>query len=110
MTGFLRKLKETAEKGIEKGVELGSKGFDSAKDVAERSLAYRLGANSTEDQSAPKSVGIEEPHASPATIGTNDLQNRSQTDESEPMRILKLRLVKGEISKEEFEEAKKILE
>lgn len=34
--GFLKKLKDTAEKGVEKGAELGTKGYEGTKDAAKK--------------------------------------------------------------------------
>ena len=34
--GFLKKLKDTAEAGIKKGAELGTKGYEGTKDAAKK--------------------------------------------------------------------------
>ena len=34
--GFLKKFKDTAEKGVEKGAELGTKSYECTKDAAKK--------------------------------------------------------------------------
>ena len=105
--GFLKKLKETAEKGIEKGVELGAKGYDSAKDAAKR------GYDNAKDTQDEKTTNIEpqtsnQPESVHISSPNNQFSNLSESTK-EALQALKLRFVKGEISKQEYEEMKIVL-
>ena len=111
---FLKKLKETAEKGIVKGVELGTKGYDSAMDVAKKGIE-----KAREEQTSTSTEYTESPHLTesiesqpkemPVSVKYRK-ETPSQTIDPEALMILKMRLVKGEITKEQFEEMKEILE
>ena len=54
--GFLKKLKDTAEKGIVKGVELGTRGYDSAMDVAKKGIEKAREQTSTPTESVESSI------------------------------------------------------
>jgi len=113
MTGFLKKLKETAEKGVEKGVELGTKGYDSAMDAAKKGYEKAREEQRPGEPSISRE-SIEEPipqNITPPAYENKDLvkESESQTIDPEALMILKLRFAKGEITKEQFEEMKKIL-
>ncbi len=109
--GFLKKLKETAEKSIEKGVELGSKGYDSAKDVAAKGYEIAREGHTSESSMYTK---FTEPKPNDHTVHTiedkeSEKISDSQSIDPEALMILKMRLAKGEITKEEFEEMKSML-
>ena len=105
--GFLKKLKETAEKGIEKSVELGTKGYDSAKDAASRGTEKARGGNISQS-SIPTESKPQLVETTPPPIENKEIEQEvdSQSIDPEALMILKMRLAKGEISKEEFEEMK----
>jgi len=67
-------------------------------------------ANSTNGQPAhstlPKGFGISNENV---TIEDNEDEEKHQADTEDPVKILKIRYAKGEISKEEFEEMKSML-
>lgn len=103
--GFLKKLKETAEKSVEKGIELGAKGYDSAKDMAPRSIEKHMpNIHSTESEHFTKES------TQPKNNKENTQKDNNLTVDPDALLILKTRLAKGEISKEEFEEMKLMLE
>ena len=100
--GFLKKLKETAEKSIEKGVELGTKGYDTAMDAAKKGI-----------ENARPDTNDSMPQSNAHTINQKNNppeETKSKNTDSEEIVILKQRLAKGEITKEEFEEMKEMLE
>ena len=114
MTGFLKQLKETAEKSLEKGVELGTKGYDTAMEAAKKGYGNARDGTMSDEQSSLKS---KEGSPSQDSIKQNIEKsseavgkNESQTIDPEALMVLKLRLVKGEITKEQFEEMKNTLE
>ena len=111
--GFLKKLKDAAEKGIEKGVELGTKGYDGAMEAAKKGMENARGEQRTEEPSRPKE-SLEEQIPQNITptvkvINKSVKESESQIIAPEALEILKLRLAKGEITKEEFEEMKNAL-
>jgi hypothetical protein len=108
--GFLKKLKDVTEKGIEKGAELGTRGYDAAKDAATRGHEKgKIGMEAEEKQ--PASSSASNTLTTPQSLNEPQNHDRGQTVvDTEAVRILKLRLVNGEITKEEFEEMKKVLE
>jgi hypothetical protein len=107
MVGFLKKLKETTEKSIEKSVELGAKGYGGAKEAASKGYDKAINEKKTQEHSpSNNSEPIQKTQQEP--VHESSTQN-SGIDE-DALNILKLRLVKGEISKEEFKEMKKGLE
>lgn len=116
--GFLKKLKDTAEKGIVKGVELGTKGYDNAMDVAKKGIdkarEEQMSVSHTPNESIESSSLSESPELRSQEISVNVNEDKketpTQTIDPEALMILKLRLAKGEISKEEFEEMKEMLE
>ena len=108
--GFLKKLKETAEKSIEKGVELGTKGYDGAKEAATKGYEIARDGHTSESSA---SHDLPEPKSNDSTSTTiekiSEKKSDSQEIDPEALTILKMRLAKGEISKEEFEEMKSML-
>jgi tetratricopeptide (TPR) repeat protein len=117
--GFLKKLKETAEKGIEKGAELGTKGYDAAKDAAGKGHEKARQLNS-DTQEQPTIVRSNEPYTlSMTTSGEGRLIQPQVTlvssagsetaADQEVVKILKMRLAKGEITPQQFEEMLKVL-
>ncbi|HEY4681519.1 MAG TPA: tetratricopeptide repeat protein [Nitrosarchaeum sp.] len=116
--GFLKKLKETAEKGIVKGVELGTKGYDSAMDVAKKGIEKAREEQTSESTTSTESMesphlteSIEsQPKETPVSLKEDRKETYSQTIDPEVLMTLKMRLVKGEITKEQFEEMKDMLQ
>lgn len=107
--GFFKKLKDTAEKSIEKGVELGTKGYDSAKEAATRGYEKARDEQiirKTQISESPKQI---ENVASPSQP-TVEMPLKISQPSGEALQILKLRLANGEITKEEFEEMKSVLQ
>ena len=86
--GLFKKVKETTEKSIKKSVEVGKKAgektIELSKDVGEK--------------------GVE--------VGKKGIQKVRETvnNDEDPLKILKIRFAKGELSKSEYEEMKKVLE
>ena len=86
--GFLRKVKKkveaTAKKGVDVGKDVGEKGLDVGKNVGKKGVELgKTGVEKTKD-----------------TVKCED----------DPLKILKIRSAKGEISKNKYAEMKKILE
>jgi hypothetical protein len=116
--GFLKKLKNVAEKGIEKGTELGTRGYDTAKDAAVRGYERAKDARNdvaavpTDSKDSAKTTSVPDPVNPPMPAAPPEPAPISAiaAPESEAMHLLKLRLVKGEITKEQFEAMKKVLE
>lgn len=112
--GFLKKLKETAEKGIEKSVELGTKGYDSAKDAAKKGYDKARDEGSSNETSVSTEATKDSPSKDFVKVHNEKKEpikeTKSQTSDPEELRILKLRFAKGEITKEDFEEMRKMLE
>jgi len=97
---FKEKLKDTAEKGVEKGVDLGKKGIEKGTELGTKGYegakeAAKKGYDKAKEESPPKN---------------SVKQDSSKQSFEDPLKVLKLRYAKGEISKEEFEEMKKTLE
>ena len=113
LLGFFKKLKETAEKGIEKGVELGTKGYDSAIDAAKKGYDNAREERISDEQffSTESTKDSLPKESMPPSIAKKESikETESRTIDPEALMILKLRYAKGEITKEEFEEMKKIL-
>ena len=112
LLGFLKKLKETAEKGLEKGVELGTKGYDSAMEAAKKGYenAREESTHNYEPPFAEKQdQQQQEPFLSPLEEAPAQ-ETKVQTNSDDSIQILKLRFVKGEITKEQFEEMKNMLQ
>ena len=113
MTGFFKKLKDTAEKSLEKGTELGTKGFDAAKETAKKGIEKAREETNTEEISPEpiqeKEIPKNETNNPKPSAENNDKQTTSQSSDK-ALKLLKLRFAKGEISKEEYEEMKKLVE
>lgn len=113
MTGFFKKLKNTAEKGLEKSTELGTKGFDAAKESAkkgyEKAREERKEKEGEIEPMQAEEIPPTENEPQNSSIETNPNQTPSPSSE-EALKLLKLRYAKGEISKEEFEDMKKLVE
>lgn len=106
--GLFKKLKETAEKGIEKGVELGTKGYDSAKDAAKKGYDKAKEERMYSEQTS-STTSLKDLVTTKSKKNFSPKETKSRTADTEEMRILKIRLAKGDITKEEFEEMKKML-
>lgn len=98
LLGIIKKLKETAEKGVEKGVELGVKGFDKTKDAAKK------GYDKAKEEERRSKMSV-------ASGSSKDNGSKAGNDQSsDAIKVLKLRLAKGEITEKEFLRSKKLLE
>jgi hypothetical protein len=113
MTGFFKKLKDTAEKGLEKGTEIGTKGFDAAKETAKKGIEKAREEKNSEDMIPEpiqeKEIPKNETNNPEPLVENSEKQTTSQSSDK-PLKLLKLRFAKGEISKEEYEEMKKLVE
>ena len=109
MTGFFKKLKDTAEKSIEKGVEMGSKGYDSAKDAAKRGHENSKVHEETQTKSTIENSQATQNEKISSETAQNVSTPKLSESTQEAIQALKIRFVKGEISKQEFEEKKTLL-
>jgi tetratricopeptide (TPR) repeat protein len=107
--GFLRKLKETAEKGIEKGTELGTKGFDAAKDAAGKGYEKARGESGPNERGVPTTDPSPDNHSIEPQTETKVTTASPSAADHEALAILKTRLAKGEISPQQFEEMRNVL-
>jgi hypothetical protein len=112
MTGFFKKLKNTAEKSLEKSAEFGTKGFDSVKESAKK------GYDKAKQERNSENLKSQEKETNETSQNESEISNSSLTrdnpddlkSEDNSLKILKLRFAKGEISKEEYEKMRKLLE
>ena len=113
MTGFFKKIKETAEKSLEKSAEMGTKGYDAAKESAKKGYekakenrnSERMNSESLQAEKIPKN----ENNDPDILTEKNEKQITSQSSEK-ALKLLKVRFAKGEISKEEYEKMKQLIE